>query len=464
MTYFNYFYALFYDIFMERSIHRQLIPWSQKQNAPVLFLRGARRTGKTTCMDELGKHFDRYIRIDLTDKKEQPVFERSHSFDDLLQSVFFLKDQRRKGTKSLVFLDGIDHSKAARNWLPSFQKHTNGLWVAVSSSRSADTSFPSDHSHHPHANDLILRPYSFAEFLRAMGENSALAALDEVPFPDHESGRLLRLFHLYALIGGMPEIVEHYAANRELADLPALYEKLLEHFFTEIKEETSSAKRNILVREILQNAFPFASMRVTFNRFGNTETGSREAAEAFRILQKILFLQLLYPSDSVSMPVAPNFDRSPRLQILDTGMVNYFSGIQKQLFIADDLLSVFGGQIARHAATQEILSSQYNPYDNLNFWMRGKLQSTAEVDFVFPYGDLVIPVIIKEGEPGRLRSIHQFIDASEHPFAVRLWAKNLSVRQARTLKGKKFFLLNLPYFLAGKIHEHLEGFIRLAGS
>lgn len=98
----------------------------------------------------------------------------------------------------------------------------------------------------------------------------------------------------------------------------------------------------------------------------------------------------------------------------------------------------------------------------LNFWTRGKAQSTAEVDFVIPFNDLLIPVVVRSGEPGRLRSLHQFIDASPHNFAVRLYAGKLAVQQTQTLLGKKFFLLNLPYFLAGKISEHLKGFIRLA--
>jgi uncharacterized protein len=449
---------------MKRIIHDNLRQWSEQPGPPVLILRGARRTGKTTCMKELGKYFSQYIRIDLTDKKEQQIFEKSVSFDELVQSLLFLKDKRRKATKTLVFLDDIDRSQAALHWLPYFHKHAGDFCMAASTSRSSSLWHSGEWPHPPPFRELTVRPYNFAEFLMTMGEDSALASLHEVPFPDQASARLLRLFHLYTLIGGMPEIVENYAANRELADLPSLYENILEQFLTEIKEETVSAKRNTLFREILQNIFPFASMRITFNRFGNTVAGSREAAEAFRILQKILFVQLIYPANSGKTPVVPNHSRSPRLQILDTGLVNYFSGIQKQLFTTDDLLSVFDGQIARHIATQEILSSRHEPGTNLNFWLRDKLQSTAEVDFIFPYRDLSVPVIIKPGEPGRLRSLHQFIDASNHPFAVRLWSKKLSVQQAMTLKGKKFYLLNLPYFLAGKIREHMEGFIQLAGS
>ncbi|MCX6268415.1 MAG: hypothetical protein NTW16_13820 [Bacteroidetes bacterium] len=94
----------------------------------------------------------------------------------------------------------------------------------------------------------------------------------------------------------------------------------------------------------------------------------------------------------------------------------------------------------------------------LNFWVRNKAQSTAEVDFVIPYDELLIPVVVKSGEPGRMRSLHQFMDIAPHSYAVRLYAGKLAVQQTQTIRGKKFYLLNLPYFLAGKIRDHLVGF------
>jgi hypothetical protein len=146
-------------------------------------------------------------------------------------------------------------------------------------------------------------------------------------------------------------------------------------------------------------------------------------------------------------------------------MVNYFSGIQKSLFQSHDMNAIFAGQIARQVVGQEILATEktgLSPGDALHFWVRNKAQSTAEVDFVIPYNDHLIPVVVKAGEPGRLRSLHQFIDMAPHPYAVRLYAGKLAVQQTQTIRGKKFYLLNLPYFLAGKIREHLKGFIRLA--
>ena len=259
----------------------------------------------------------------------------------------------------------------------------------------------------------------------------------------------------------MPGIVENYARNRELADLRPIYEKIMMIFQEEIDKVSPSKKSRERNHNTFQNSFPYASMRISFNHFGNSIYGSRETGCSFRTLEKILFLQLIYPTVSGTFPLSANHKKYPRLQLFDTGLINYSSGIQKQIFETSDLFTIFDGQIARHIVGQEILSSGNNIDLKLNFWVRDKPQSTAEVDFLISYENFLIPVVLKSGEPGKLRSLHQFIDTASHPFAVRLWPNQLSIQQARTIKGKRFFLLSLPYFLAGKISDHLEGFIRL---
>jgi uncharacterized protein len=92
------------------------------------------------------------------------------------------------------------------------------------------------------------------------------------------------------------------------------------------------------------------------------------------------------------------------------------------------------------------------------FWVRDKAQSSAAVDYVIPFDGMLIPVVLRSGESGRLRSLHQFVDAAPHPFAVRLYAGKPGIQESSTIRGKKYYLLSLPYFLAGKIREHLGGF------
>jgi uncharacterized protein len=51
------------------------------------------------------------------------------------------------------------------------------------------------------------------------------------------------------------------------------------------------------------------------------------------------------------------------------------------------------------------------------------------------------------------------MDLVDHHYAIRLLANQLSVEQVKTITGKSFFLLNLTYFLSGKIHQYAEWFL-----
>jgi len=65
-------------------------------------------------------------------------------------------------------------------------------------------------------------------------------------------------------------------------------------------------------------------------------------------------------------------------------------------------------------------------------------------------------MIIKSGKTGTLRSLHQFMDRCPHQYAVRLYAGPLEIQQAATPTGKRFCLLNLPYFLTSVIYGYLD--------
>ena len=71
---------------------------------------------------------------------------------------------------------------------------------------------------------LVIQPVSFPEFLGAIGETSALLQDLTVPMATFAHYALLKLFRTYCPIGGMPEIVAHYAAQKDLVALGPIYE------------------------------------------------------------------------------------------------------------------------------------------------------------------------------------------------------------------------------------------------
>lgn len=304
---------------------------------------------------------------------------------------------------------------------------------------------------------------SFEQFLEKTGESKALDLYREVPFPNYGYEKLVSLFHLFCLVGGIPDVVDSFVRDRSIARLASLYDHHLDRLFSQVSGLGYARKNSDRILQIYQDSFPFAATRVIFNAFSNPEFRSREVGRAFRLLNGQGLLHIIYPTTRTTLPWQIDTNRSPRIQLPDTGLVNYFTGIQEALAGQKDLSAVFNRQISLHIVAQELMNSSGTiPCidEPIHFWVRDKTQSSAEVDFVIGYQGLMIPVEVKRGEPGRLRSLHQFIESAPHPFAVRLYAGSLQVKEARSVKGKTYYLMSLPYFLGGKIREHLEGFMK----
>jgi len=173
-------------------------------------------------------------------------------------------------------------------------------------------------------------------------------------------------------------------------------------------------------------------------------------------LEKALLLSLIYPTTNTKLPIIPELQKSPRLQLLDTGLMNYAAGIQKEIIGTTDLNNVYQGTVIEHLVGQELLASNYNALSALNFWVREKTTSTAEVDYVIAYDGKLIPIEVKSGKEGKLKSLHLFMDESPNKIAIRFYAGELSITKVTTQNGKKYHLLNLPYYLVSQLPKYIE--------
>ncbi|MCX6287467.1 MAG: DUF4143 domain-containing protein [Bacteroidetes bacterium] len=444
------------DIFFERAITAQLDQWITDASTPGLILYGARQTGKTSLVEKFSQKFRQFIRLDLKDPGDLKIFRKSGSSGNFMDTLFLLKgkDPNRKNT--LLFFDCTCRDPQVVNLAEDIISRQPWLKVIISCAIQL-------HQVPRGFRTLYLNPFSFNEFLRAYGSSEAIVSFSEVPFPVGGFHKLLGLFHQYSLVGGMPAVVKKFVQSRSMSSLKPVYEGILKKNFSDIEDTSFKQNKKDLLTITLQNAFMYAGTRIKFNAFGNVPYGSREMANIFRYLENSMLLSLNYPSVTTVPPLVSDNNKFPRLQMLDTGLVTYFSGIQKQMILALDLNALFEGQVLRHVVGQELLSSKTEEPAKLDYWVRGA-QSSAEVDYVIRFEDLVIPVVVKSGEPGRLRSLHQFIDEAPHSYAIRLYAGNVNIRKSETIKGKPYYLLSLPYFLACRIPEHLKGFIRYVNS
>ena len=213
------------------------------------------------------------------------------------------------------------------------------------------------------------------------------------------------------------------------------------------------------MRHAIESSFYEAGSRIRFEGFGRSLYKSREMSEALKTLGKAMIVYLMYPSVETKLPIVVDYKKSPRLHLIDTGLINYFVGLQKELFGTQNLNNIYEGKIAEHVVGQELLAGSKTFIEKIHFWVREKKQSNAQIDYIIPFESYVIPIEVKAGKAGRLRSMHEFIDRAPHNYAVRVYSDKLEVNNLETIKGKKFFLLNLPFYLIGSIDKYLYWFL-----
>ena len=438
----------------------ELEKWRQNKPRKPLVLRGARQVGKTTLVNQFATQYEQYIYLNLELAEDKEPFENFTSIETLISTLFFLKNKSIVNKKTtLIFIDEIQEVPKALNTLRYFYELAPEISVIAAGSMletlfDKQISFPIGRVEYK-----VIRPVSFPEFLSAIGETTALEQLTQVPLATFAQTKLLSLFHTYTLIGGMPEIVQHYSTHKDLVTLGPIYDSLVSGYMDDVEKYAKSNSQVLHIRHCIQNSFAQAGKRIKFEGFGNGQYKSREMGESLRILEKALLLQLIYPCINATLPMVPDLKKSPRLQILDTGLLNYFVGIQKLIIGKDDLSSIYQGTLIEHLIGQELLAFQCNALSALHFWVREKKESTAEVDYIFPYNGLIIPIEVKSGAAGSLKSLHSFMNLAPHDMAIRFYAGKLHITEAVTQNGKQFQILNLPYYLGSQIEKYIDWFI-----
>ena len=442
-----------------RHIIKELEYWLQKPGRKPLVIRGARQVGKTTVVNQFAKQFGQYIYLNLETPADKQPFLRYTNLEELLQGIFFLKNQLlSKKANTLIFIDEIQEVPEALNILRYFHEQEPDIKVIAAGSMLETVFDKKIHFPVGRVEFKVLRPVSFPEFLEAMGEKAALEQLLTLPCRDFAHEKLLKLYHLYAIIGGMPEVVNTYIKTKDLLSLNPIFDSLIASYMDDVEKYAKNDAQVLHLRHIIRASFAEAGKRIHFAGFGNSAYRSREMGECFRILEKVLLLKLLYPNTSATLPFQPDLKKSPRLQILDTGMLNHFAGIQKDILGTHDLSSIYKGTVIEHLTGQEVLANQYNLLSELFFWVKEKKTSTAEVDFVIPYEGKVIPIEVKSGNTGTLKSMHQFMEVAPHNMAIRFYAGPVSISEVTTPENKHFYLLNLPYYLVSQIKSYLAWF------
>lgn len=438
-----------------RNIEDKLKAWSQSPFRKPLVLRGARQVGKTTAVKQFAVNYEQFVYLNL-ETDDAKSFEGERDIHKIVDRIFFLKDAEKGKADTLIFIDEIQEVPSALNMLRYFYEeypeyHVIAAGSLLESLFDRDVSFPVGR-----VDYLYMYPFSFDEFLEALDEKNVLSAYRQVPVPDYAVDKLMQLFHTYTLVGGMPEAVYRYVVTKDLAQVKPVYDTLLLSYLDDVEKYATTTNQVQVMRHCIRSCFAEAGERIKFAGFGESAYSSKEVGEAMRTLRKALILHLTYPTTQTMLPFIPDIKRSPRLQVLDTGMLNYFSNIQKEVFTSKDLNNLYKGRIAEHIVGQELIAHSDNYLQPLQFWVREQKTSNAEVDFLYPstYGH--IPVEVKAGATGHLKSLLMYMELSGAPLAVRLYAGGYHQEEIKISEGKSFTLINMPYCLSGMLSAYIE--------
>jgi len=168
----------------------------------------------------------------------------------------------------------------------------------------------------------------------------------------------------------------------------------------------------------------------------------------------------IYHSDCSGIPLAAGEDTAAlKLLFLDVGLACRALGLDwnEQLHL-EDVRLINDGALAEQFVGQE-LAAVGSPREatHLHFWRRDKAQSEAEIDYVIALSRNIVPIEVKAGASGTLRSLHQFVLAKNPRLALRFdgsppsqFMINHSVPGPDAQKDVEYPFLSLPLYFASQ--------------
>lgn len=442
---------------IKRAILEKLREWKSSSGRKPLILRGVRQVGKTTVVTELAKEYDTFLHLNLERKGDRELFEQTDDVELLIRAIYMYKRVKQEEGSVLLFIDEIQNSKRAVAILRYFYEEANHIHVIVAGSLLETVmdmrkiSFPVGR-----VQFMLLRPCSFIEFLDGIGETFDINCIEQLDILPATHERVMHLFREYILVGGMPAAIVQYAEKRDILSCSDIYQSLIQAYKDDVEKYAGNATLIKVIRSILEYGWQSAAETISFEGFGGTAYRSREMSEAFQTIAKAMLTELVYPTSATQLPMMPNLRKRPKLLWFDTGLVNYASGVQHDVFSTADVCDVWRGRIAEHIVAQELVAYDNSISLHHSYWRKDKQGSDAEIDFLYQYKGMLLPIEVKSGHNAKLKSLHMFMDMVPHNIAIRVWSNPFSIDVITTPQGKTVKLINIPFYYVGQLDKILE--------
>lgn len=402
-----------------------------KTTRNALLVTGARQTGKTFSIREFGKTFKSFIEINFVDNPEaaEAFRDAKGSADILLRLSAITSVPLIKG-ETLIFFDEVQKCPeivTAVKFLVdegSYRYILSGslLGVSLKDLRSEPVGY---------MGVVDMYPLDFEEFISAVGiSGNVIGALrnsweNRIPVDGFLHSKMMELFRLYLVTGGMPAAVSKYLGSNNLQEVMAIQQDIIrlykrdiaqydpdnklyiEDIFDLIPPELNAKNKRFILKRLNENA--------KFERFRNSFLWLKNAGVAIPV----------YNVEEPKMPLLLARSRNLfKLFQSDIGLLaaQYAEGIQLRIIKGDKDINF--GSIYENAVAQELTAHSLTPYYYNN-------KKRGEIDFVIETGGKILPIEVKSGKDYETHhALSNIMDCGEYELdeAIVLNNENLYVK------------------------------------
>lgn len=452
---------------MKRLRMTFLNEWLKSSERKPLVIRGARQVGKTWLVRHFAEIHDLML-IELNFEKRIQFASLFNSNDpkQILLNLETIANETIDPKKSLLFLDEIQAAPDLFAKLRWFAEDMPELPLIAAGSllefvlEKHSFSMPVGR-----INYLYLEPLSFEEFLLALDKRSLFDYLSkwqwgmEIPSVIHE--QLLKYFKEYIVVGGMPAAVSSWIHQHSLNQINQIHHDLLSTYRDDFAKYSGRLSIERL-DEVMMAVPKFLGQKFVYSKV-NPSIQIPSIKKSLELLSKARICHIVHGCAANGVPLAAEIQiKNTKVIFLDIGLCSGSLGISLDLLSHTDEISLVNkGDMAEQVVGQ-LLRTSVPPYidPSLYYWQREEKGSSAEVDYVIQHRNLVVPVEVKAGSTGSLKSLHLFIGLKGYKLAVRINSDfpsktDLSIK-IHGSENANYTLYSIPFYLIEQLHRLLN--------
>ncbi|MDE7441753.1 MAG: ATP-binding protein [Muribaculaceae bacterium] len=423
-------------MYCQRIIDSYLKEWAERPHHKPLLLRGARQVGKSTAIRHLGESFESFVEVNFERNPEfKELFKGNLDVRRIVSQMEALSGQNIRPGETLLFLDEIQFCQEAIMSLRFFKEDLPELHVIAAGSllEFALAELPTFGTGRIHS--MFMYPMSFDEFLEANGEDALMKFRNSCncdnPLPVPLHSKLVALLRSYMLVGGMPEVVAKWVETHDYIQCQELQDDIILGYEDDFPKYKSRVNPQLL-RSTLRSAAVQCS-----KKFSYSEVGEYRTEEVKKALNLLILAGICVPVTKTSangIPLGAESDGSFRkILLLDCGLMmrllNISGGnvgeLTNLILTGDDIDLVNKGPMGELIAGLEMIKYKTpNLRYELYYWTRTAKNSLAEVDYVSEHNMHILPIEVKAGTRGGMKSLWIFMREKKLKLALRYSLEN----------------------------------------